>query len=172
VKPEFSCVLQEKHKTKTKQAEQESQRLYKKARDMGTCPCSPTRSKAESGYLCGYWRVLKSKFPKVLCRVSSSCYENCDEYFTLSYHNTDPNYTPPPPATTTTTQVHSTLSVPNNSIVTSRAYAQRERRIWIGDDGNHPDVHGRRRKPGQWCNWRFWRISAGCPRVLFGMVSW
>ncbi|KAH6854808.1 hypothetical protein B0I37DRAFT_410864 [Chaetomium sp. MPI-CAGE-AT-0009] len=30
-----------------------------------------------------------------------TCYENCNDYFTYSYHNTDPNYTPPPTTTVT-----------------------------------------------------------------------
>ncbi|EAQ89530.1 predicted protein [Chaetomium globosum CBS 148.51] len=33
-----------------------------------------------------------------------TCYTNCNDYFTYSYHNTDPNYTPP---TTTTTALAS-----------------------------------------------------------------
>lgn len=40
----------------------------------------------------------------VVFHETYTCYENCDQYFTYSYHNTDPNHTPTGPARTVRTR--------------------------------------------------------------------
>lgn len=39
-----------------------------------------------------------------------TCYENCNDYFTYSYHNTDPNYTPPPTTAVTSASTSTSTS--------------------------------------------------------------
>ena len=45
-----------------------------------------------------------------------TCYTDCDRYFTFSYHNTDPNYTPPPKTTSTSSTNGGGSRVVDNSI--------------------------------------------------------
>jgi hypothetical protein len=80
--------------------------LYSDARDWD----KKKRQGAEYGTTTAVWDVghdlVYAHFQTLQWTVfhgTYTCYENCDEYFTYSYHNTDPNYTPPPTTAVTTT---------------------------------------------------------------------
>jgi hypothetical protein len=61
-----------------------------------------------------------------------TCYENCDDYFTYSYHNTDPNYTPPPTTAVTTTAADADAAEVATSTSTAAAAAMVKGDVQVG----------------------------------------
>jgi len=53
-------------------------------------------------------------YAHVVFHGTHTCYDRCDDYFTSSYYNTDPNYTPPP-APTVTSAGSTETSTPDSS---------------------------------------------------------